>query len=172
MMNEPKKAALPDQSNIQSIAQGASFYDAWEVQAKMPDLEPLEQFIRVMRLTPKWLDRLMVLRNRVVGVFGLKDLGAFSEISDKPGVKYKVGDRVGIFTVIEKDQNEVLLGDDDKHLSVVVSIHSKTDAVTGSTFITVSTVVHVKNWLGKLYMIPVEPAHKVIAKRMTKSIGM
>ncbi|MEP3351096.1 MAG: DUF2867 domain-containing protein [Marinomonas sp.] len=172
-MSEPKEVALPEQSKIQAIASGASFYDAWEMPTTNPDLAPLEQFLRVMKQTPKWFDRLMVLRNRVVSLFGLKDLGAFSEMDEsKPSSDYKTGDRVGIFTLIENDQNEVLLGDDDNHLSVVVSIHKKTDASTGSTFITVSTVVHVKNWLGRLYMIPVAPAHKIIAKRMTKSIGI
>ncbi|MEP0073088.1 MAG: DUF2867 domain-containing protein [Marinomonas sp.] len=172
-MGEPKEVALPEQSKIQSIANGASFYDAWEMPTTQPDLDPLEQFIRMMKLTPKWFDRLMVLRNRVVGLFGLKDLGAFSEMDEsKPSSDYKTGDRVGIFTLIDNGEHEVLLGDDDNHLSVVVSIYKKTDVSTDATFITVSTVVHVKNWLGKLYMIPVAPAHRIIAKRMTKSIGM
>lgn len=31
-----------------------------------------------------------------------------------------------------------------------------------------TTVVHVHNWLGRLYMLPVAPLHKIIVKTMLK----
>lgn len=169
-MNKPIKVSLPTQSKIESFASGAYFKDARSVPAAMPDLDPLEQFIRISHKTPSWINSLMVLRNRIVGLFGLKDLGAFADIDPaKPSADYAVGERVGIFTLVEKTENEVLLGDDDKHLNVVVSVHTTVEA--NQTIVTVSTVVHIKNWLGRLYMLPVAPAHHIIAQRMTKMIG-
>ena len=171
-MIKPVKTTPPRHSKAESLARDAYFYDAWAIPAANPALDPLEQFLRVLRATPPWVDHLMVLRNRVVGLLGLKDLGELSGVDvAKPSVAYVEGERVGIFTLIEKGECEVLLGDDDKHLNVVVSVHKEENASSGETIVTVSTVVHVKNWLGRMYMLPVAPAHHVIARAMTKKIG-
>lgn len=170
-MSRPQKVALPKNSKIETIANKSYFHDAWRVKAAVPELDPLEQFIRVMLATPRYLDSMMKARNSVVSLFGLKNLGAFSDIdASKPSTAYKVGERVGIFTLIESNQEEVLLGDSDSHLNVVVSIHKSTSSHAES-FITISTVVHVKNWLGKIYMLPVTPAHYFIAKKFTEFVG-
>ncbi len=114
----------------------------------------------------------MATRNRVVSIFGLKNLGGFSQIdAKKMESDYRPGDRVGIFTIISRSANEVLLGDKDKHLNVVVSVHKRVEADSGMTLVTVTTVVHVKNWLGRLYMLPVAPAHRVIARSMVGMVG-
>ena len=171
MSNDVTKVAPPCSSKIQHILESADFYDAWEVRAAEPLLTPLEQFLRVASKTPKWVDSLMVLRNKVVSPFGLKDLGRLSSISpNKSSRDYVAGDRVGIFTLIEQSENEVLLGDEDEHLKVVLSLY-QTPLGNKQTQVTMTTVVHVKNMLGHLYMLPVKPAHHVIAKSMTKLIG-
>lgn len=114
----------------------------------------------------------MNLRNRVVGYVGLKNLGGLSQLHpNKASSEYVVGERVGIFTLISKTQDEVLLGDDDNHLKVVVSVHKGAGASGSEPVVTVTTVVHVKNWLGRLYMVPVAPAHRVIARAMVKTVG-
>ena len=114
----------------------------------------------------------MALRNRIVALFGLKNLGGIAQIDpNKMASDYQAGDPVGIFTLISNTTNEVLLGDSDKHLNVVVSVHKQTNAAEEDTTITVTTVVHVHNWLGRLYMIPVTPAHKIIARSMVRALG-
>jgi Protein of unknown function (DUF2867) len=114
----------------------------------------------------------MNVRNRVVGYMGLKNLGGLSQIHpNKTSAEYVAGERVGIFTLISKTDDEVLLGDDDNHLKVVVSVHMGTRPNGPEPVITVTTVVHVKNWLGRLYMVPVAPAHRVIARAMVMTIG-
>lgn len=66
----------------------------------------------------------MAVRNRIVQLAGLKNLGALSELAaDKMAASYKTGDRVGIFTVFENHFDEALIGDKDKHLDVALSIH-------------------------------------------------
>ncbi|HOY03489.1 MAG TPA: DUF2867 domain-containing protein [Zoogloea sp.] len=172
MINTPVKSTAPAGSRAESLLPNAYFHDAWAISPARPELDPLGQFLRVASLTPKWVDQMMILRNRIVGQFGLKNLGGLSSIdSSRPGSQYLPGDRVGIFTLIEKTEQEVLLGDDDKHLNVVVSVHKGLDSTSGGTIVTVTTVVHVKNWFGRLYMLPVAPAHHVIARTMVKSIG-
>jgi hypothetical protein len=104
----------------------------------------------------------MSLRNKIVLLFGLKDLGGMGNFdAKKPDTDYLPSDRVGIFTLISNTPNEVLLGDSDKHLNVVLSIY-KTNQ-DGDCSIAVTTVVHTHNLLGKAYMLPVTPLHKIIA---------
>jgi Protein of unknown function (DUF2867) len=168
----PIESTAPRQSAVAALLPGAYFHDAWEIQAAEPDLDALGQFLRVARKTPPWVERLMAVRNRVVSVCGLKNLGGLSQIDPgKSDSAYRSGDRVGIFTIISRSANEVLLGDRDKHLDVVVSVHKRTDRDGAAAVVTVTTVVHVKNWLGRLYMLPVAPAHRVIARAMVRAVG-
>ncbi|MCB2070669.1 MAG: DUF2867 domain-containing protein [Ottowia sp.] len=172
MTINPIPSTAPRGSMAEALLPGAYFHDAWAIPAARPELEALGQFLRVASTTPRWIDRLMGLRNRIVGWFGLKNLGGLAGIDpDKRPSAYRPGDRVGIFTLLSKEDDEVLLGDDDKHLKVVVSVHKTPGAGSGQTLVTVTTVVHVKNWLGRLYMLPVAPAHRVIARTMVRAVG-
>lgn len=95
---------------------------------------------------------------------GLKDLGGLGELSpSKPASDYAPGDRVGIFTLISNSPNEALLGDRDKHLDVVLSVYKHPSGQGGVQSISVITVVHIHNLLGRIYMLPVTPLHRLIA---------
>jgi hypothetical protein len=78
---------------------------------------------------------------------------------------------VAIFTLISNAPDEALLGDQDKHLEVVLSVHRAVDPLGGPTCITVTTVVHVHNLLGRLYMLPVTPLHRRISPAVLRAIG-
>ena len=77
---------------------------------------------------------------------------------------------MGIFTLVENTPDEVLLGDSDKHLDVVLSVHCAR-AAGQPVRVTVTTVVHTKNRLGRLYMLPVKPMHRLISPSVLRAIG-
>lgn len=172
MTKLPYESTAPKNSRVASLLADSYFHDAWAIAPAVPELDALGQFLRIAVKTPRWIDTLMKVRNRVVGSLGLKNLGGLAQIEpNKKSSDYLEGERVGIFTLISKTDEEVLLGDDDKHLKVVVSVHKGKGVAGAPTLVTVTTVVHVKNWLGRLYMVPVAPAHRVIARAMVKSVG-
>lgn len=141
----------------------AYFHDCYQIAAPGAR-SALELYLHVVSQTPGWVNSLMALRNWLVGLAGLKNLGHLGALgAAKPASEYRVGDRVGIFSLIYLSQDEVLLGDSDKHLDVVLSVCK---APLGA--VSVTTVVHVHNWLGRLYMLPVTPLHKIIVKTMLK----
>lgn len=165
------ETAIPGDLKIADYIEDSYFADAWSVIAAEPDLTALGQFIKAMRATPWWVDVFMKLRNILVQLVGLKNLGGLAEVSpDKTETNYKVGDRVGIFTLYEITPDEVLFGDNDRHLRVTLSVGRERQS-DGQTAVTVTTVVHVHNLLGKIYMLPVTPMHKLIAPAVAKSIG-
>lgn len=170
-MNTPTETSPPAGSRIASRLEGADFFDAWAIDAAEPSLSALGQFLKAVRATPRWVDACMGLRNRAVRLVGLKHLGALSDIHPaKPDADHRPGDRVGIFTLFENTPDEVLLGDRDKHLDVVISVHCARPA-GGPVRVTVTTVVHTKNRLGRLYMLPVKPMHRLISPSVLRAIG-
>lgn len=165
------KTSPPRNSRIERLIPGAYFHDAWAVQAGDPSLSALGQFLKAIEATPSWVNHCMALRNRVVEKLGLKNLGGLCAFDPtKPATAYRPGDRVGIFTLFEQSFDEVLLGDKDKHLDVTLSVHRHACA-SGDVQVTVTTVVHVHNLLGRLYMIPVQPMHKLIAPAVLRAVA-
>ena len=163
---------VPVGSLIARRLQGAYFHDAWSVEPADPTLCAFGQFLQAAQATPPWVNRLMSLRNRVVARLGLKDLGHLNGFdADKPVDRYKTGDRIGIFTLLEHQPDEVILGDTDKHLDVALSVHKRPNLETGRVMLTVSTVVHTHNLLGRLFMLPVAPVHKLIVPSVMRALG-
>lgn len=161
----------PVGSAVHGLLPGANFFDAWQIQAADPHLSALGQFLKAIEATPPWVNACMALRNKVVEKIGLKNLGALGGFDpSKPETAYRAGDRVGIFTLFENTFDEVLLGDRDKHLDVTLSVHRQ-QLADAQVNITITTVVNQHNWLGRLYMLPVKPMHRIIAPSVLKAIA-
>jgi hypothetical protein len=154
---------VPDESALQATLANADFYDAYEAPLSAAMLSPTEIFLRASRSTPQWVDDLMAIRNRIVRLFGLKDVGAMKVVA-KASDAYEVGDRLGIFSIFGKTEKELLLGIDDRHLDVRVSVLKSQR--NGLPHYVVSTVVHVHNLLGRVYMAPVGRIHPFVVRSM------
>ncbi len=163
MNHRPEETVIPAHSRIAAHADGAYFQDAWAIPSVAVERSALAHLLLAARRMPGWIDVCMRLRNRVGRLVGLKDLGVLSDVaSDKSPESYAPGDRVGIFTLIENRFDEVLVGDRDRHLDVVLSVHRREHADGRGVDVTVTTVVHIHNRLGRLYMLPVRPMHRRI----------
>jgi len=164
-MNKPYLSSLPSDSQISSQLNNAYFHDSWSIVLGQPDLSVFEQLIKLFQHTPQWIEWSMNMRNKITSKIGLKDLGSFKQIdTHKKENEYVAGDRIGIFTFLQRTENELVIGDDDKHLNVTLSIYK-------NEVLTVTTIVHIKNWLGRLYMLPVIPAHRKIVPATLQILG-
>jgi hypothetical protein len=151
--------AVPTDSEIASFADTADFADCYAAANPWPELSAMAIFMKTVGNTPGWVNALMSLRNRVVALFGLKNLGSLGDV--RPATDYRLGERVGIFTLLFQSEEEIVLGDLDKHLEARVSVR-KMKSESGAALIAVSTAVHEHNLLGKIYMLFVGPVHKII----------
>lgn len=165
-----QRSDLPSASHIASTVPGADFADCYQFADPDPQASALETYLTLVARTPGWMNALMALRNRVVAWAGLKHLGsmAASDVA-KPARAYRLGDRVGIFGLQYADPQEVILVDDDKHLRVQVSLCKH--VVSGQAVVSVSTVVHIHNRLGRVYMSVVGPVHSLIVPRMLAQVA-
>lgn len=116
----------------------------------------------LMALSPRWLQLAMAVRNRVMRWLGMKDLGRIAETGHV--VDPQPGERVGIFTLLSATPDQVVLGDRDRHLSVSLSLQlcQSPDGVR----LYCTTVVEQPTRFGRLYMLPVDPVHRVIVPLM------
>jgi hypothetical protein len=132
--------------HAERLLPGYQFADAYKVPAPHR-MDAIEATRLAFSRGPRWIRRLMALRNRLGRMVGLKpaESGGFPVISESPG--------------------EVVLGFDDKHLDFRIVV-----AVAGG-FATVSTLVRWHNAWGRAYLAAIMPFHRVIAARMIEGVA-
>ena len=158
---------LPRSGAIVPYLSGADFADAWCVDVTRPERTALQHFRQALTATPSWVHTAMRLRNRAVSLVGLKRAEPWHPPEDEVGI----GSQLGIFDVVHLSENEVIAGDADKHLRVVVSLQKWPAAASRPATVSLTTVVHLHNTLGRLYMLPVWPAHKRIAPSVLRCVN-
>ncbi|NIF04850.1 DUF2867 domain-containing protein [Chryseobacterium sp. Tr-659] len=120
---------------------------------------------------PKWGKKMFAFRNKVVGLFGLKTGSETEKKQKEKDFTCEIGERVGLFKVFDKTSNEIVLGEDDKHLDFRISLlFDKNQKQVNGKSLKISTTVKFHNWLGVLYFLPVRPFHKLIVPAMLKNI--
>lgn len=156
---------VPSGSLIHQALPHADFADCYTLPDPHPELDALHTYLAVFARTPRWMHALMAIRNGVVRHLGLKSANGL-RVADphKPPTSYQPGDSMGIFKLAQATLREVIVFDDDKHLKVQLSLFKHT--LDGQPMVSVSTVVHIHNRLGRAYMSVVGPVHKLIVPLM------
>jgi len=144
-----KLNAIPANSLILKGFENIDYCDVYQIQKKTG--KTAEEISKEIMQMPKWASILFKLRNRIVGVFGLK--------TDKNSEKTDT-----FFTIIKNTENEIVMGEVDKHLNFKLSILKNNIENT----ISLITIVHFNNIWGNIYFFPVKPFHKIILKTMLK----
>jgi len=169
-----KKTELPDKSILKKDGKVYDYVDSFQSEFidKGQNIDTTEIGKSFFTSGPKWVGKLLTLRNKIAGLFGLKTSG---DITDRQkqldNFKCEPGEQLGLFKVFSKTNNEVVLGKDDKHLNFRVSLFldRQINNIDKKT-LTISTTVKFNNWFGRLYFLPVKPFHKFIVPTMLKGI--
>lgn len=159
---------FPAECSLYARLGEATFHDAFEADLAGASLTPLEIAIRFLRATPAWTEALLAIRNRAVSLVGIRDVGALGAVSDKPAGDYKVGDKLSFFDIFAINETELLLGADDSHLDVRIAFVKR--HASGRATYALCSWVRTHNALGRLYMIPVGPMHKLIVKSAMRAL--
>ncbi len=151
-------AIAPDAQAAQSLA-GAQFADAFRVAVAMERITARQAAERMLRDPPRWITRLLRLRNRAVAPFGL---------ITKPRAGDRA-DRIGLFPVLSDAPDRLVAGLDDAHLDFRLIVEVAPDG-QGSR-VTATTVVRTHNLLGRAYLAAILPFHRVIVRAMLRRVG-
>jgi hypothetical protein len=154
-------ADVPSDSALHGLELRADYWDAYQIEVAGPPPTALDAYLAFARRTPRWIDRLMTLRNRTVQLLGLKDVGQLAAAPLRTDRRLAPGDRVGIFTIRSVRAEEAVLEILDSHLDVVVSVYRDG---SDPARLTLTTMVFEHNWIGRLYMVPVAPMHRIVVR--------
>lgn len=165
-MKKVTEIKIPLDSLLAHSLSRIDFGDAYQANLSNAALTPTELFLLASKAMPVWINALMQVRNTLVRKLGLKDVGAFGDAPAKPAEAYRIGDRLGIFHIMAMTENELVMGIDDSHLDVRVSVLKASR--NGLNSYVVSTAVKVHNWLGHVYMLPVGRIHPLVVKAMMR----
>lgn len=135
----------------------ADWADSYSVRLDRNDLVPMEVASELMGRAPRWVGALLKIRNRIVGLFGLKS--AELELTGQ--------DRIGGFPVLAQDEQHVLLGFNDKHLDFRIIVAVEPEGA-GHQHVSLTTLVKRHNLFGRIYILFVTPFHKLIVKTFLK----
>ena len=154
--------ALPPSSRVTQMYPHPNLADAYTI--RLPDnatTDP-EQLARFMfSHQAAWVGKLLRVRDALVAGFGLKTAKRLEESARSERDKH-----ISIFRIYERTVDEIVLGEDDKHLDFRVSVfqESREDAVGGGRYLTVSTVVRCHNLLGRTYILLITPFHEMVVR--------
>jgi hypothetical protein len=161
-----ERISIPGDSLIAGAFPQIDYADAYRVRLPAGAPDDIEALTHIaLGATPRWVHALMGLRDRIVGVVGLKTA---PRNQGKPArMPLQPGARLGIFRVFARSADEMLLGEDDRHLDFRLSVLRQSDGM--ADWAIVSTVVRFNNWLGWAYFVPVRPLHQLIVPAILRS---
>ncbi|MBA5687779.1 DUF2867 domain-containing protein [Duganella sp. LX47W] len=158
--------AIPSDSGVFRHYAATNLADAYSIElpaGASTDPEVLARFIFSQQAP--WIGYLMGIRDAVVGRIGLKTTGGLAAL----GADGKTG-RLGIFKIYVTSPSEIIVGEDDKHLDFRLSVLcSHQPSPEGKRYLTMSTVVHCHNRLGRLYILAIAPFHRLVVQSSLRS---
>lgn len=156
---------IPPSSALSAEVEDHQYTDSFSAPLNRTDTNPSELIAAFFNAVPSWVDRLMVFRNWLVSFFGLKGGSLHLSTIQPPFAK---GQQLGVFKILAMNENEIVMGEQDKHLDFKTSLlieRGHTDRLV------ISTIVKTHNLLGKTYLLIVIPFHRIIARTLIKRMA-
>jgi len=154
--------ALPASSHVTQMYEHPNLADAYTI--RLPDNattdpELLARFMFSHQAA--WIGKLLRVRDALVAGLGLKTSKRLEESARSERDKH-----VSFFRIYERTADEIVLGEDDKHLDFRVSVFqgAREEAAGGGRYLTVSTVVRCHNLLGRTYILLITPFHEMVVR--------
>lgn len=145
---------IPSDSIILTEFENVDYFDSYMIDksTKQSVDEIATEIFRMSKIATV----LMKIRDSIVRIFGLSVIKEPANEQDY----YPVGSKLINFTVLARSENEIIMGENDKHLIFRTSVF--VDKEKSKIYLT--TIVKFNNWGGKLYFIPVKQIHKFLVK--------
>ncbi len=152
---------LPNSSIIVNNFEHIDYADTYKI--ILPKSDSVDYFTTKIFSLPQWIKSMLNIRDKIVSIFGIKT-GKESSIK----LHYNVGEKAGMFTVIERNNTEIVMEENDKHLNFKTSVMVENYANNTSVYLT--TIVHYNNIFGRFYFFFVKPFHKKMIKSLLRNL--
>lgn len=151
---------IPAEADLVTPRAALNFLDSRGIDLPRP-LSALEAWNLMMSRPLPGLKLAFRVRDAISALFGVERIGGFSGAR---AAAPEVGDKLDFF-LIERIGPEILtLSARDRHLDTIACV------TTSGGRLTITSSVKTHNLFGRLYMLPVGPAHKLIVNAMLKRL--
>ncbi|WP_298422663.1 DUF2867 domain-containing protein [uncultured Kordia sp.] len=158
-MKKVKEEVTPENYLQTKLLNQIDFSDTFSTTNHEDTLEKTTNLI--FNNPPKWIEKLFILRNKIVKFIGLKT-GVPADYNEE----FRVGGYLFFFKIFSITNNEIILGANDSHLNFRAVVVNSNEV---NHNIKVITLVEYNNTKGKIYMNLVKPFHRIVVKRMVKN---
>jgi len=148
MVKLHKVDKLPNKSMITNELPSVDYWDSFMARKKTD--ETISEIRAKIFTLPKWVSLLLKLRYYLfVKPFGL-DTGTHE------------------LPALFKNENEIVVGEDDKHLYFRISVMKKKVGTESEIYLT--TVVKFNNMWGRTYFLLIKPFHNLVCKSLLNKV--
>jgi hypothetical protein len=152
----PQPIAPPPESRLAPLYSAATFVDAFAIALPPEATDDIDALARAVLGQPApWARMLMRVRDTVMARFGVKTAREIHRGPTGAG-------RIGFFPILDTTPNELIVGEEDRHLDFHVSVLRR-PSDTGARLVT-TTIVQCHNALGRTYLIAIAPFHRLIVR--------
>ncbi|MDP0930337.1 DUF2867 domain-containing protein [Paracoccus onubensis] len=159
-----RHVAPPVECSILNISKDADLIDT--VATTFPALMPRdpEHVARSILGQPAWWVRgLLWLRDTIAARVGLKTTVTLRHEAEAAGSKH-----ISFFHILSSTAHEIVLGLEDQHLDYKTSIMLKDTSDATEIEVFVTTIVHSRSALGRVYLKLIRPFHLTIVRTNLK----
>ncbi|MCE3044220.1 DUF2867 domain-containing protein [Legionella sp. 16cNR16C] len=157
-----KKINRPNTEFINKALPGFHYSDTFSGVLAADSNHSIESIAKLFfNSSPQWARKLLYLRNRLVGWCGLKTRDIPNEELE---INLIIGKRIGLFKLHDFSDDELLFGEDDKHLDVRIIIQRTTRNIQ------LTTLIQYKKAWGKLYFNIIRIFHQQIIKSQLRNL--
>jgi hypothetical protein len=164
MTSKAVACAFPAQSALPAYLAGFNFTDSFKVDLSRSGLTIQQIYLAIFAHHPWWAKALLLLRTRIVSLFGIGGPTARQMADVEIKDSYAVGEKIALFTLMAQDLDEIIAGGDDRHLDFRVSVLRLRGSNPGEVVVT--TVVKTHNLFGRVYLALITPFHKFGVKHL------
>lgn len=160
---------LDKDSALHSFKHPGDFLDCFSVELPH-DIRPLTDLAQIVFIElPFWVHILLEIRDIAVSPAGLKTTKNLSKnLSFRDTLQ--VGEQINFLTILSLSEQEIILGEDDKHLDFRIAFRRDD---TQSQRISLATLVRTHSWFGRTYLRSITPLHnRIVLSRLNALRGL
>jgi hypothetical protein len=151
-----RRTTSPAESVIAGWYENASLLDSYSIDLSLSKQHSMRELAnRTVGDPPGWVKALLAMRDAMVTPFGVKTSGDVRASRAN-------NERVDFFPVQWESKDEIVLGEDDRHLDFRLSLLRR-NSPTGTQLIA-TTVVHSHNAFGLTYLNVIRPFHHLVIR--------
>ena len=151
-----RRTTPPPESAVAGWYENASLLDSYSIDLSSSKQDSMRVLAtRTVGDPPAWIKALVAVRDAMVTPFGVKTSGEVR-------ASRADNERVDFFPVQWESNDEIVLGEDDRHLDFRLSLLRR-NSPTGTRLIA-TTVVHSNNAFGLAYLNVIRPFHHLVVR--------